>query len=289
MRVAFIGLGQMGGAMCDHVTAAGHDVAAYDPHEPSLTVRVEKGARRASSPGDASQGADVVCIVVRDDHQAIDAITGANGVIGSAPKDTIVVLHSTVAPTTVRELHQACQAAGLRFIDAGISGAIMGATAGTLYVMCGGDEATVAAAKQVIDCYSSFVVRFGDIGAGMAAKLARNLAQYAATVAVYEGMMLAEVSGIDLTTFAHMCRETRVLAAIDPQFDKKTTLPVDPAADPAVFAMRQNYANLGRKDLTDAFVLADEQRVEVPLALAAHRTMFASMQIGPDDARPGAH
>jgi 3-hydroxyisobutyrate dehydrogenase-like beta-hydroxyacid dehydrogenase len=282
MRVGFIGLGQMGAPMCDHVVAAGHIVAAYDPVNPAHNLRTN-GAHAATSPGDASLDAEVVCIVVRDDAQAIDAIGGTNGVVGAAPDGAIVLLHSTVAPDTVRQLDAACTSAGLRFIDAGISGAYMGAESGTLYVMCGGDRATINEARPVLDCYSAHVVRFGGTGAGMAAKLARNLAQYAATVAVYEGMLLAERSGIDLATFADMCRKTRVLVAIDPQFDKATVAPAVRGADPATEAMRRNYANLARKDLHDALALAREVGVELPLANSAHRTVPASMQIQPGD------
>src|SRR5690606_16139111 len=142
-------------------------------------------ARGSTSAAEAADGAEVVCVVVRDDAQALTSVMGAGGVLETAAPGTIVVLHSTVAPATVHTLDDACDTRGVRFIDAGISGGAIGANDGSLYVMCGGDPGTIAEARPVLDAYSNHVVRFGEVGAGMAAKLARNLLHYQVWVATF--------------------------------------------------------------------------------------------------------
>src|ERR1700730_17484477 len=95
IRGAFLGLGDLGGLMCDHVIAAGHDVAVFDPSTPAVGPRAALGARVAASPADAAARAGVGCVGVRDDAQAIAAITGPDGVLDGVHRDAIVVLHST--------------------------------------------------------------------------------------------------------------------------------------------------------------------------------------------------
>jgi 3-hydroxyisobutyrate dehydrogenase-like beta-hydroxyacid dehydrogenase len=284
MRVGFLGLGQMGGPMCDHVIAAGHQVTVFDPYAPAVAPRVKAGARAASTPAEAARDAESVHIVVRDDAQAIDSITGSDGVLDGVGPATIVVLHATVAPATVRSIHAACQARGVRMVDAGISGGWMGAEAGTLYIMCGGDPADIAAVRPVLDCFGKHVTRFGDVGAGMAAKLARNLIHYDIWTGVHEGMAIAEAAGLDLKAFAHLCRESGLAAMIDLQTARDTTAPVDPAADAGATKELAKVITLGWKDLDDAFLLAEEVGCDTSIAHAARRRLGASMRL---DMEPG--
>ena len=266
MRVAFLGLGQMGGHMCDHVIAGGHDVTVFDPYAPAVEPRAKAGARVAATPAEAARGAEAICVVVRTDQQALDSITGADGVLAGAPANAIVMLHSTVAPDTVRRLHEACAAKGVRFIDAGISGGEPGSLAGTLYLICGGDQATIDAAKPVLECFASHVVRFGDLGAGMAAKLARNMMQYTMWVAAHEAIALAEAAGIDFDAFAHLIRETDVKNTAEFVFTRGTTALLDADRNPDAAKAARATIGLGFKDLEDAFHLADEVGADVVLA-----------------------
>src|SRR5258708_12307202 len=123
MRVAFLGLGQMGGHMCDHVIAGGHSVTVFDPYPPAVEPRVKAGARVAATPAAAARDAEAICVVVRTDEQALESIAGPDGVLEGAPAGAILMLHSTVAPETVRRLHEPCVAKAVRFIHAGISAA----------------------------------------------------------------------------------------------------------------------------------------------------------------------
>jgi 3-hydroxyisobutyrate dehydrogenase-like beta-hydroxyacid dehydrogenase len=260
-------------------------VTVFDPYAPAVEPRRRAGAAVASTPADAARGKEVICVVVRTDAQALESIAGIGGVLDGAPRDSIVLLHSTVAPETVRTLAEACRAKGVRFADAGISGGEPGSKAGTLYLICGGDQATIDGARPVLDCFAKHVVRFGDLGAGMAAKLARNMMQYAMWVSAHEAVALAEAAGIDVGAFAHLIRETDVGNTAEFVFSRGTAKPIDVAAEPERARAAEATMGLGFKDLKDAFLLAREVGVEVPMARTARPLYGFAMGLAatPDD------
>jgi 3-hydroxyisobutyrate dehydrogenase-like beta-hydroxyacid dehydrogenase len=265
--------------MCRHVLDGGFSVTVCDPDAVRTASLVAAGAKAAPAPADAAQDASIVCIVVRNDEQAKAVVSGPAGVLSSLPTGGLVLLHSTVAPTTVRLIASACAEAGVRFVDAAISGAATGAASGTLYVMCGGARDDIDDASVVMKCFAAHITRFGEVGAGMAAKLARNLAHYAVNAALDEAMVLAERANIDLSLFADLVRQSRLWPAVEVRLDRTTTAPVgrqDPSYD-----VRRAYADLARKDLEDAFVLAEECDATTPIARAAYATVDATLQIEP--------
>jgi 3-hydroxyisobutyrate dehydrogenase-like beta-hydroxyacid dehydrogenase len=277
VKVGWLGVGQMGGPMCDHVIAAGHDVTIFDPFPDAVAPRVALGAHAAPTPGAAAAGAEAIAVVVRDDEQALAALLGASGVLAGAPRGARVLLHSTVAPETVRTLHAAGLAAGVDVLDVPISGGTDGAAAGTLFLMAGGDHESIDAVRPLLDCYGSEVVRFGDVGAGMAAKLVRNMLHYTLWGATQEAMELAEAAGLDLAAVAHLVRATKGASYHDVLLDRPSTRPFDPDEDPARTAWAEAYVRLAWKDLAAAFHLADEVGVPVPVARTAPRAYAASM------------
>lgn len=272
MSVAFCGLGQLGGPVCDALIASQHHVAVYDPRPEVLDDRIAAGARRATSAADAALGADVIIVFVRDDTQALDVVSGPTGVLCTARPPAVVVLHSTVAPSTVRSLDAACAGAGVGFIDAGVSRG-GGRTTDRLYAMCGGSQAMIDAVLPVLSVYCADVTRFGDTGAGMTAKLIRNAMRYGVWAVQYEGMALAEAAGLDLASMAHLYRSTFGTTSDDEAVLARPTMvpvtPGDPNADPDFVARMTAAMTLGWKDLDDAYELAHEVGLDVPMARAA--------------------
>ena len=270
--VGFCGLGHLGGPVCDALIASPHRVRAYDPQPQALDPRVVSGAERATSPADAVDGADVAVVFVRDDAQALDVITGPDAMVHTARPGSVVVLHSTVAPDTVRTIDEACRAAGLVLVDAGVS---TGGSRpiGALYAMCGGPPDAVEAVRPVLSVYCSDIVRFGPVGAGMAAKLVRNAMRYSIYGVLYEGLALAEAAGLDLGAMAHLYRATFGHNEEDAMvLDRATMAPVDPsdpAADAEFVARMSSFVTLGWKDLDDAYQLSDEVGGELSIARAA--------------------
>ena len=177
MRVGFVGVGNMGGAMAANVLAAGHAVSVCDPSADAVRPLVERGAWVGSTPADAAAGADVVSIVVMSGAQVEAVTTGPDGVLAGAPNGAVVAVHSTVHP---RSVHAVADAAphGVHVLDAPISGGVQGARAATLCLMVGGDADAFARARPAFESMGNLVLHLGPLGNGLGAKLARNLVGY---------------------------------------------------------------------------------------------------------------
>ena len=143
MRVGFVGLGKMGAGMAGHLAASDHDVAVYDARPEAIAPLVAQGARAATSVADAAGGADLVSVVVLDDAQVLDVVTGPDGALAAMPAGSVLAIHSTVTLDCIRAVAAAAADADVRVLDAGISGGVPGANAGTLMVIVGGESTGV--------------------------------------------------------------------------------------------------------------------------------------------------
>src|SRR5581483_5244019 len=216
MRVGFVGLGNMGGAMAVNVARAGHEVVLYDVREEAVAAVVERAptARAAASLAEAAHDADVVGVMVVDDEQVEAVALGPDGLVDRAPAGAVVAVHSTVHPATVQRVAQAARAAGrgVDVLDAPVSGGVQGARDATLCIMVGGDRVAFERARPVFECAGNFVLHLGDVGAGLAAKLARNLIGYVTLLGTAEGRRLATVAGIDMAVFDRILEHTGTLS-----------------------------------------------------------------------------
>jgi 3-hydroxyisobutyrate dehydrogenase-like beta-hydroxyacid dehydrogenase len=196
VRVGIVGLGNMGGPMAANLVAAGHDVVGFDAVGDRMRALEELGGRAATSPADAARDAEVVCIVVLDGDQVEAVSLGANGVLTGAGPGAVVAVHSTVHPDTVAGVADAAPD-GVAVLDAPISGGVAGARAGSLAIMVGGDPTAIDRARPAFDAMGSLVLHLGPPGAGLAAKLARNLIGYVSLLGAQEGRRLARAAGVD--------------------------------------------------------------------------------------------
>ncbi len=185
-----MGLGHMGAPMARNALQAGHELSVFDVRDDAMTELAALGARACRSPADAATDAHVVCVTVLDGPQVDAVTTGPDGVFAGAAPDTVVAVHSTVHPATVDAVAGRAPA-GVEVLDAPISGGVKGARAGTLCVMVGGPAAAFERARPVFDAVGDLVVHLGARGAGLAAKLARNLVGYVSLLAAHEGRQLA--------------------------------------------------------------------------------------------------
>ena len=272
--VAFVGLGEMGGPMADHVIRAGTDVRVFDPRGEAVAARVDARGHGCSSVGEAADGADVVCVVVRDDAQTLDVTEQA---VTAASPGAVVVVHSTVSLETVRRAHACCVDGGLDLIDAGISGGGHGALAGALTIMAGGHPSAVDSARPVMDTYSERIVHLGPLGAGMTAKLARNLIGYGVMAAAHDGMVLADAGGVDLDAFRKLLDDTT-----DTLLMQLAAVAGRPTVEPAPAGSDRHdglvgLLEIGHKDLFLAARAAVELGVEIPTAAVAQRLYGPSL------------
>jgi 3-hydroxyisobutyrate dehydrogenase-like beta-hydroxyacid dehydrogenase len=140
-RVAFLGLGVMGGPMAGHLARAGHQVTVYNRTTAKAGEWVSQyGGRAAATPREAAQGAEFVFACVGNDDDLRSVVLGADGAFSGMAPGAVFVDHTTASAEVARELHAAAQALGLHFVDAPVSGGQAGAVNGVLTVMCGGDR-----------------------------------------------------------------------------------------------------------------------------------------------------
>lgn len=201
MRIAFIGLGVMGGPMAGHLAKAGHDVVVFNrtPERAAAWI-AEHGGRAAATPREAAEGAAIVCACVGADNDVRDVTTGQAGAFGGMAADAVFVDHTTASADVARELHGAARAAGLHFIDAPVSGGQAGAQKGQLSIMCGGDEAPFTRVQPVLAAYGKSVVRIGPSGAGQQCKMVNQLCIAGLVQGLAEALHFAQKAGLDVPT-----------------------------------------------------------------------------------------
>ena len=153
-RVAFLGLGAMGRPMASVLLNAEFRVAAFDIRPEVRAALAEQGAEDAASAAAAAAGADACVVMVQNYAQARAVLLGngeTGGALDTLAPNAVVLLMSTVAPADARELDAACNARGLRLLDAPVSGGTGAAAAGTLTIIVGGPDETLAAARPLLD------------------------------------------------------------------------------------------------------------------------------------------
>jgi len=198
-RVAFIGLGNMGGGMAANLAKAGHEVTAFDLSEDALLRAEARGCARAASAQEAVANAEAVVTMLPAGKHVRDVY--ASAVIGTAPKDAILMDCSTIDVDSARAVIAHAHAAGYAMVDAPVSGGIAAAEGGSLTFMVGGTEGAFARAEPFLDLMGKAVIHAGGPGAGQAAKICNNMLLGASMVATCETFAMAKKLGLDLQTF----------------------------------------------------------------------------------------
>jgi 3-hydroxyisobutyrate dehydrogenase-like beta-hydroxyacid dehydrogenase len=264
--VGVIGLGDIGRGVATNVARAGLGLVVSDVRQ-EATEAFAGTARIAATPAEVAQLSEVVVIAVVNDAQLVDVLTGPNGALSSARPGTSFVVLSTVAAGTVRLMAAKALESGCGVVDCGVSGGPAAASEGQLVAMVGGSEEAVDRVRPVLDAFSSVVVHMGPAGAGLQAKLARNIVQYGSWLAAYEGQRLAEAAGIELSKLALAIRESDALiGGASRLMFRETVEPFGEDAHPAIVDAMRAGASLAHKDLRAALELAGELGVELPMA-----------------------
>ena len=194
-KIAFIGLGNMGGPMAANLVKAQHQVMAFDLSAAAVDAAVDKGAKKVGSAAEAVKGAEVVVTMLPAGKHVREVYE--KDVLPNAAKGTLLIDCSTIDVDSARHVGTLAQKAGLEMIDAPVSGGVGGATAGTLTFMAGGSEAAFAKAKPILEKMGKNIVHAGASGNGQAAKICNNMILGVSMIAVSEGFMLAKRLGLD--------------------------------------------------------------------------------------------
>ena len=194
-KIAFIGLGNMGGPMAANLAKAQHHVMAFDLSDAAVSAAVEKGAHKAASAAEAVKGAEIVVTMLPAGKHVRDVYE--KDVLPNVGKGTLLIDCSTIDVESARHVAALAEKAGMDMVDAPVSGGVGGATAGTLTFMVGGSEASFAKAKPILEKMGKNIVLAGTSGGGQAAKICNNMILGISMIAVSEAFMLAKRLGLD--------------------------------------------------------------------------------------------
>jgi len=197
-KLAFLGLGVMGGPMAAHLQKAGHDVTVYNRTTEKARQWAEThGGAMAQTPREAAKGADFVISCVGNDDDLRAVTLGDDGAFAGMTSGAVFVDHTTVSAAVTRELYAEADTAQLSFIDAPISGGQAGAENGQLSIMCGGDQGAFDRALPVMEVYSKICRRLGDSGAGQMTKMCNQIAIAGLVQGLSEALHFAQKAGLD--------------------------------------------------------------------------------------------
>ncbi len=198
-RVAFLGLGVMGGPMAGHLAAAGHKVTVYNrTASKAVEWAAQHGGSHAATPRLAVAGADFVFACVGNDDDLRSVVLGDDGALAGMAAGAVLVDHTTASAEVARELSAIAAARGVAFIDAPVSGGQAGAVNGVLTVMCGGDAAAFAAMQPVAMAYSKAVTLLGESGAGQLAKMVNQICIAGLVQGLAEAIAFGQKAGLDM-------------------------------------------------------------------------------------------
>jgi 3-hydroxyisobutyrate dehydrogenase len=198
-RIAFIGLGVMGGPIARHLRNAGHAMTVYNRSSAKADKWVaEHGGQKALSPAEAAKDAEFVVSCVGTDDDLASITLGRDGVFAAMPKGSTFIDHTTVSARIARQLAVEAKGRGIHCVDAPVTGGQAGAENGTLAIMCGGTEAAVESATPVMAAYSKRVVHVGGPGDGQTAKMVNQICIAGLVQGLAEALAFGQKAGLDM-------------------------------------------------------------------------------------------
>ena len=203
-KIAFIGLGNMGGPMAANLIKAGHQLRVFDLVPAALHAATAAGAYAANSAADTLADAEIVISMLPASRHVEGLYLGEAGVLAQIPDGALVIDCSTIAPVCARKVAEAAQARGLAMLDAPVSGGTAGAAAGSLTFIVGGEAEMLERARPVLQAMGKNIFHVGDNGAGQVAKLCNNMALGVIMAATGEALALGVAQGLDPAVLSQM-------------------------------------------------------------------------------------
>jgi 3-hydroxyisobutyrate dehydrogenase len=202
MKVAFVGLGHMGGPMSRNILAAGHHLVVHDLHSETAAGLLADGAEWAASPREAAAGRDVAVTMLPGPQQVEQVLLGPDGLLAGLRPGAVWIDMSTSTPAAASRIRALAGARGVEVLDAPVSGMASGARAGTLQIFAGGSEQTF---RDVLPLLTAMgdperILHVGGHGAGYTVKLMINLLWFAHLTATAEVLTVGTLAGVDLAT-----------------------------------------------------------------------------------------
>ena len=273
-EVGFIGLGIMGKPMTRNLMKAGYSLTVYDVVGTAVEEIATDGANTASSSKEVAQKTPVVITMVPDSADSEAAIIGPGGVLEGTSKGSVIIDMSSIAPATSQKIATACEAQGVDFLDAPVSGGEPGAVAGTLAIMVGGKKGVFDRHLDLLSALGGSIVLCGDYGAGNTTKLANQIIVAANIEAVGEAMVLAKKAGLDPSVVFEAIKGGLAGSNV---MNAKTPMMIAGDFKPG-FRVR-----LHQKDLHNALLTGKELGVPLPVTSLVQQMLGALINDGKGD------
>ena len=271
MRVGFVGCGTMGEHMARNIVKKGNELSVYDISVEPLVRLEADGASIKQRPADVASASDVTILMVVNDQQIREVISGENGLSEGLQPGGIIVIMSTITPGVCVEMAEVVRTAGGDLMEAPVVLSQPAAIAGELGIYMGGAPETCEKAKPVLECMGKNIIRMGDVGQAMAMKLCHNTMTMTIAQATSEMIVLGTKAGLE---FDDMLKAISFGGAQNFFLDSKA--PTIKARD---FIARFSLANMN-KDVGLTMVFADTLGVSMPAGAATKQVTSAGMAAG---------
>ncbi len=195
--IGWIGPGIMGKPMCKNLLKAGFNIAVYARRPESARELTDLGAAFYTSPAELAANVDIAISMVSDTPDVEAVLLGEDGVIEGAKPGLLVIDMSTISPVATREIAAKLAEKGIRFLDAPVSGGDVGAIAGTLTIMVGGNADDLEYARPALEALGKTITHIGNHGAGQLTKACNQLVAAQTVIAVTEAFEMAKAAGVD--------------------------------------------------------------------------------------------
>lgn len=264
--LGFAGIGLMGLPMCRRLLAAGYPLTVWNRNPAKCAALVEAGARQVANPAELCEHADIVMLCLADTAVVREVVFGAGGIVEGAKPAQLLVDFSSLEPTATREMAaQLAQRAGMGWLDAPVSGGVVGAEAGSLAIMVGGAAADLERVRPVLLSLGQRVTHMGGVGAGQVTKACNQMIVACNALVIAEVVALADQAGVDASLLAEALAggfaDSKPLQILAPQMAESRFEPI------------KWHVRTLLKDLDTAVKFSREQGSATPLSGLAAQLM----------------
>jgi 3-hydroxyisobutyrate dehydrogenase len=273
MRAGFIGLGNIGKPLAMHLAPGGFETTVFDLDEAPVRELVAGGAVAAKSPREVAERADVIGICVPEDKHVRAVLGGPDGVLAGAKPGTVVLIHSTILPSTAIDLGKEASQRGVEVLDACVTGGEQRARAATCTYMVGGDAGALEKARPFLEKTAQKIIHAGALGNGAKLKLCLNVMTYLQWAAAFEPFKLAQAIGLPTEILEEAGKANGQLTEMMVLFLNGVKLPDEARRSEAYQKFVRGHLHTAEKDLAWALTLAREAGVSLPAAGLASQTM----------------
>ncbi len=206
--IGFVGIGNMGLPMVSNLLKAGYPVHAFDVRREAVDLAVGRGAKPLASAAEAAARVEVLITMLPNSPEVEVAYLGSQGILEGARRGLRCLDMGTIDPATTRRVGARLEAAGVRMVDAPVSGAVPRAVEGTLTIMVGGESGLVESLRPILGAMGSNVIHVGPLGSGEVAKICNNLLAGVSMIATAEAFTIGMRAGVDPKVLHEVIRKS---------------------------------------------------------------------------------